>query len=97
MAKQSIIKFLNRGSVSAIGVLLLSQLIFLIFETTGWMPKYREIDGTFLGRIIETPIFTNWFTFYETDVFNFLTFIFVIQALVAIVIGVFKWSKEKAI
>lgn len=90
-------KFLNRSSFSAIGVFLLSQLVFLVFETTGWMPKYREIDGTFLGRIIETPIFTDWFTFYENDIFNLLTFIFIIQAMTAIGIRVFKWGRENEI
>ncbi|MED4718371.1 YfzA family protein [Bacillus badius] len=36
----------------------MSQIIFITFETTGWLPNYREIDGTLFGRITEWSVYT---------------------------------------
>ncbi|MGE8005655.1 YfzA family protein [Lysinibacillus sp. NPDC093216] len=70
------IPFLKKTWVSSIGVFLLSQIIFITCEATGWIPNYRDIGGTFIGRITETSIFKEWFTFYETPNFNLLTIFF---------------------
>ncbi|MFD1169945.1 YfzA family protein [Oceanobacillus caeni] len=57
-------------------------MIFITLEATGWIPKYRDIDGTLFGRIVESPMFSEWFTFYETQHFNLLTVFFGICFLV---------------
>ncbi|MFJ7916269.1 MULTISPECIES: YfzA family protein [unclassified Lysinibacillus] len=51
--------------VSSIGVFVLSQIIFITLEATGWIPNYRDISGTLFGRITDSSIFKEWFTFYE--------------------------------
>lgn len=88
--KRNPIPFLKRTWVSSIGVFLLSQLIFIICEATGWIPKYRDIDGTLFGRITESSIFKEWFTFYETPHFNLLTVFFCIVFMVPGIIGAVK-------
>lgn len=88
--KQNPIPFLKRTWVSFIGVFLLSQIIFIICEATGWIPNYREIDGTLFGRITESSIFRERFTFYETPNFNLLTVFFGIVFLVPGIIGAVK-------
>ncbi|RDW14951.1 YfzA family protein [Oceanobacillus chungangensis] len=88
--KQKRVPFLKRYWVSSIGVFLLSQIIFIIFEATGWILNYRDIDGTLFGRITESSIFIEWFTFYETPQFNLLTLFFGIFFLVPGIISAIK-------
>ena len=88
--KQNPIPFWKKTWVSFIGVFLLSQIIFIICEATGWIPNYRDIDGTLFGRITESSIFREWFTFYETPNFNLLTVFFGIVFLVPGIIVVVK-------
>lgn len=88
--QQKRLPFWRKYWVSSIGVFLLSQIIFVIFEATGWLPNYKEIDGTFLGRITESTIFTEWFTFYETPQLNLLTIFFAIFFLVPGIISLLK-------
>lgn len=76
--------------VSSIGVFLLSQIIFITFEATGWIPNLKDIDGTLFGRITESSIFREWFSFYETTYFNLLTVFFGIVFLVPGIIGAVK-------
>jgi len=88
--KQKAVPFLKKYWVSSIGVFLLSQIIFIICEATGWIPNYREIDGTLFGRITESSIFREWFTFYETPNFNLLSVFFGIFFLVPGIISAIK-------
>ena len=88
--KQNPIPFLKRTWVSCIGVFLLSQMIFIICEATGWIPNYRDIDGTLFGRITESSLFREWFTFYETPQFNLLTVFFGIVFFVPGILGAVK-------
>ncbi|RDW17695.1 YfzA family protein [Oceanobacillus chungangensis] len=88
--KQKRVPFLKKYWVTSIGVFLLSQIIFITFEATGWLPNYREIDGTLLGRITESSIFIEWFTFYETPQLNLLTVFFGIFFLVPGIISALK-------
>lgn len=88
--KQHHIPFLKKTWVSSIGVFVLSQIIFMILEATGWIPNYRDISGTLFGRITDSPIFNEWFTFYETKNFNLLTIFFGIVFLVPGIIGALK-------
>ncbi|MEI0740086.1 YfzA family protein [Paenibacillus sp. JTLBN-2024] len=84
------VPFLRRYWVSSIGVFLLSQIFFITSEATGWILKYRDTDGTILGRILDTPIFTEWFHFYDTPQYNLLTVFFGIFFLVPGIISVIK-------
>ena len=88
--KQKPIPFLKRTWVASIGVFILSQIIFITFEVTGWSPNYREIDGTLFGKITESSIFDKWFSFYETSHFNLITVFFGITLLVPGIIGAIK-------
>ena len=84
------IPFLKKSWVSLIGVFLLSQIIFITFEVTGWMPNMKDIDGKLFGRIAESSIFSEWFAFYETSHFNLFTVFFGITLLVPGIIGAIK-------
>lgn len=88
--KEKSVPFFKKSWVSQIGVFLLSQIIFITFETTGWLPNYKEIDGTLFGRITESPIFKEWFTFYETPQLNLITVFFGVFFLVPGIIGALK-------
>lgn len=88
--KQHHTPFLKKPWVSAIGVFVLSQIIFMTLEATGWIPNYRDISGTLFARITESSIFKEWFTFYETKNFNLLTIFFGIVFLVPGIIGALK-------
>ena len=96
--KQNPIPFWRKSWVSSIGVFLLSQIIFIICEATGWIINYRDIDGTLVGRITESSIFREWFTFYETPHFNLLTvffgIVFFVPGIIGAVKNVFSPSKE---
>ncbi|MEN1987645.1 MULTISPECIES: YfzA family protein [Paenibacillus] len=88
--KQNAVPFLKRYWVSSIGVFLLSQIFFLTSEATGWKLNYRDTNGTIFGRILDTPIFTEWFNFYETPQYNLLTVFFGIFFLVPGLVSVIK-------
>lgn len=90
--KNSIL-FLKKTWVASIGVFLLSQIFFITCEATGWVPNYRDIDGTLFGRITESSIFREWFTFYETPNFNLLTIffgIFLVYGIISAIKNVFS-------
>ncbi len=88
--KQKHIPFLKRPWVSSIGVFVLSQIIFITLEATGWIPNYRDFSGTLFGRITDSSFFREWFTFYETKHFNLLTIFFGIVFLVPGIVGAMK-------
>lgn len=93
--RQKQVSFFKKFWVSKISVFVLSQIIFIFFENTGWMPNYRDIDGTFFGRITESSIFKEWFTFYETPQLNLLTVFFAIFFLVpGIISAIISLSKQ---
>ncbi|MCA1295176.1 YfzA family protein [Paenibacillus sp. alder61] len=88
--KQNTVPLLKRYWVSSIGVFLLSQIFFIISEATGWKLNYRDTHGTILGRILDTPIFAEWFNFYETPHYNLLTVFFGVFFLVPGMISAIK-------
>lgn len=90
--------FLKKNWVSSIGVFLLSQIIFIICEATGWIPNYRDVSGTLFGRITESSIFREWFTFYETPNFNLLTIffgLFLVYGIIGALKNVFHQALHK--
>lgn len=82
--------FLKRKWVSLIGPFIVSQLIFITFEKTGWQPNYRDMDGTLLGRIAESPVFNALFSFYETPIHNLVTVFLGLMLLVPGIIALVK-------
>lgn len=66
------------------------QIVFLAMEWTGWIPKYRDFDGKFLGNLIEVLQINEWATFYQTTFFNLVTVIFGIVVLAQIGFGVLQ-------
>lgn len=84
------VSFLKKPWVASIGVFLLSQIIFITFEVTGWAPNYKDIDGTVFGKIIESTFFNEWFSFYTKPHFNLLTAFFGIFFLVPGIVAAMK-------
>lgn len=80
--KQKDSTFLEKYWVSSISVFVLSQIFFFTSEATGWILKYRDMDGTIFGRLLDSYIITEWFNFYETPQYNLLTVFFVVFFLV---------------
>ncbi|MGE8037137.1 hypothetical protein B1B04_08825 [Lysinibacillus sp. KCTC 33748] len=74
--QKNTIPFWKKSWVALIGSFLLSQILFISFEVTGWIPNLKDIDGTLFGRIAESPIFIEWFAFYDTLHFNLFTVFF---------------------
>ena len=87
--KQKSVPFYKEYWVSSIGVFLLSQIIFMVFDATGWNPTYRELKGVF-KKLAESPLFTEWFTFYSLPHSNMLTVFFAIAFLVPGIISGIK-------
>lgn len=87
--KQQKNSFLNIPWVASIGVFVLSQIIFILFEVTGWSLRYRELSGVF-EKISESVLFKEWLNFYSIPQQNLITFIFAIAFLVPGIIGAVK-------
>jgi YfzA-like protein len=90
VTKEKPAPILKKSWIASIGMFLMSQVIFITMETTGWKPNYRDIDGTLFGKIANSSIFSEWFTMYETLHFNVLTVFFTILFLVPGMIGAMK-------
>ncbi|MBC5638346.1 hypothetical protein H8S33_16320 [Ornithinibacillus sp. BX22] len=95
VTKQNSRPFWRESWVSSIGVFILSQLIFITLEATGWMPNYRDMDGKLLGNIMEAAFFKEWFTYYETPHLNLLTLFFGIAFLIPGIIGAIRYVIRK--
>ncbi|MFB7157236.1 YfzA family protein [Lysinibacillus sp. NPDC056232] len=80
--RKNSIPFWKKSWVVLICSFLLSQILFITFEVTGWIPNLKDIDGTLFGRIAESSIFNEWFAFYDTIHFNLFTVFFGIVLLV---------------
>ena len=75
----------NRTWFISIGVFIIVQILFLLMEKTGWIPKYRDIDGKLLGKLTELSLFKQWFQIYDTQWFNILTLIFALAVLLELI------------
>ena len=54
------------------------QLAFIVMDVTGWVPKLRDLDGKFVGNLMDSFIVKEWFNFYHTAFFNLVTVFFVV-------------------
>lgn len=82
--------FWKKPWVASIGIFILSQLILITFEKTGWIPNLKDIEGTVWGKIVELSLFNRLFGFYETPHFNLVTGLLVIVCLLPGIIGMGK-------
>lgn len=80
----------KRPWVTSIGIFVWSQIIFMTFEVTGWIPNLGEMDGMLFGNIVESSLFKGSFTFYETAHFNLITVFFVIVFFIPGMVGAIK-------
>lgn len=95
--EQKASSFLEKYWVSSIGVFVLSQLIFFASEATGWILKYRDMDGTIFERLLNSFIITEWFNFYETPQYNLMTvffgIFFLVPGIISVIIKIFTRGK----
>ncbi|MCM2980400.1 YfzA family protein [Niallia circulans] len=95
--KQKASSFLGKYWVSSIGVFVLSQIFFFSSEATGWILKYRDMDGTIFGKLLDSFIITEWFNFYKTPQYNLLTVFFgvffLVPGIISAIVKVFTRSK----
>ncbi|KLV28068.1 group-specific protein [Niallia circulans] len=95
--KQKASSFLEKYWVSSIGVFVLSQIFFFSSEATGWILKYRDMDGTIFGKLLDSFIITEWFNFYKTPQYNLLTVFFgvffLVPGIISAIVKVFTRSK----
>jgi len=82
-------KLVKRPWVQSIVAFVMLQIGFVIFELTGWIPNYRELDGTLFYRIY-TSVFSDWANFYDHPYFNMFTVFFGIIFLSHGVIGAIR-------
>ncbi len=88
--------FYNRAWFVSIALLFIVQVLFIFMEKTGWIPKYREIDGL-LGKLTELQFFKQWFQFYEMEWFNIITLFFALYAIIQIIVSTLKFLTMKGI
>ena len=97
MPSQSKTPLYNRTWFVSIMVFFIVQILFVFMEKTGWIPRYRSLDGKLLGKVTELQIFKEWFQFYETPWFNLLTLFFFLLVVVQLSVSAIKYiSKSKA-
>ncbi|MGE6259718.1 YfzA family protein [Heyndrickxia sporothermodurans] len=90
--QKNLIPFFKSSWLRLIGLFILLQIIFIILEISGWVANLnlRDINGKLFGRIAESSIFREWFTFYDTPHFNLFTVFFGITLLVPGIVGAIK-------
>ena len=77
--------FYNHPLFVSISVFIIAQILFSLMEKTGWIPKQRDLDGKFLGNLLEKltelSFFQQWFQIYDTQWFNVSTLFFALVVL----------------
>ncbi len=63
--KQKSVPFLKKYWVSQIGVFLLSQIIFITFETTGWILIIERLMEHYLGKLRNRQFLKNGLLFMK--------------------------------
>lgn len=81
--------FYNRPWFVSIGVFIIAQMLFMLMETTGWIPKHRDLDGQFVGNLLdkltELSFFKQWFQIYDTQWFNISTLFFALFVVIELI------------
>jgi magnesium-transporting ATPase (P-type) len=89
--------FYNRAWFVSIALFFIVQALFIFMEKTGWIPRYRDIDGKLLGKITELHFFKEWFQFYKTEWFNIISLLFALYAIIQIIVSTIKYLSMKGI
>ena len=81
--------FYNRPWFVSIGVFIIAQLLFIFMEKTGWILKFRDVDGKLIGNLLEKltelSLFKQWFQIYDTQWFNIISLIFALIVVIELI------------
>ncbi|MEK3765452.1 YfzA family protein [Solibacillus sp. FSL K6-4121] len=80
-------KLIKKQWLLPIFAFLLLQVVFVLMEFTGWIPRLREIDGNLFGTLTDTLLFKEWFNFYDTPFFNLFTVFFGVLVIINIIVS----------
>ncbi|EPY03813.1 hypothetical protein PAALTS15_28766 [Paenibacillus alvei TS-15] len=79
-----------KGWVMPLVGFLVAQLYFIACDRFSWNPN-REINpGTIMGRIMNSKLFTEWFTPYDLPISNVITAFLIVTILLPALIGAVK-------
>ncbi|MCM3293420.1 YfzA family protein [Paenibacillus sp. MER 180] len=79
-----------KGWVMPLVGFLVAQLYFIACDRFSWNPN-REINpGTIMGRILNSKLFTEWFTPYNLPINNVITAFLIVTLLLPALIGAIK-------
>ena len=87
--------FYNRAWFVGIAIFFIVQILFIFMEKTGWILKFRDLDGKLLEKVTQLPIFKEWFQLYETEWFNILTLFFAFFAIIQVIGSTVKYLLVK--
>jgi len=80
-----------RNWVITLGILLLMHLYFITADGTSWVPNMND-SGNLISRIfqslLQTKLFTEWFTPYSYPFFNWVTVASSIAIIIAAIITI---------
>ena len=68
-------------------IFIVLQLILILIDISQWTPNLRDLDGQILGRLLNSKLFTEWFTPYNATEFNLYTLFFAVTLLPAALIN----------
>lgn len=71
------------------------QIIFILLDGTAYVPRMND-TGNVLGRILQSELFTEWFTIYQFPWFNLVTIVFSIAIIIKAVVEIFTRNKRKS-
>ncbi|MDR0270661.1 YfzA family protein [Paenibacillus sp.] len=86
-----------KGWMKPLGGFILGQLFLIVCDRFTWSP-YKEIKkGSLMGRILNSKLFTEWFTPYDLPISNVITVFLAVTLLLPALIGVIKniFSKKR--
>lgn len=89
------VPFYNKSWFVSIAIFLITQILFIFMEKTGWILKFRDIDGKLLEKVTQLSVFKEWFQLYETEWFNILTLFFAFFAIIQVVGSIVKFLVVK--
>ena len=71
-------------------IFIVLQLILILIDISPWTPNLRDLDGRILGRLLNSNLFTEWFTPYSAPEFNLYTVVFAVTLLPVALINAIK-------
>lgn len=77
-----------RSPFITFGILVLSQFVFYFFEDT-WVLNPGYSPGSIAGRIVESRLFTEWMTLYNTPLLNMSTAVLIVAFIFTAIYALF--------